>query len=135
MQIQSALVSTGRRKKSERPGQSREDLTSPLLPHQHTPRPCLSPLTDTHRFIITTCLSTTRVELVVMFISASHHPERLRAPKSSFVLEILIPLPLHTDFSQPITHSTSIPAEQSGCESSLTHGPARVTSSAGLKSQ
>lgn len=43
MQMQSAVVSTGRRKKSESPGQSREDLNSPLLPHQHTTSPCLPP--------------------------------------------------------------------------------------------
>ena len=109
MQMQSAVVSTGRRKKSERPGQSREDLNSPLLPHHQSIRPCPSPFTDTHRFIITTCRSTFRVELIVMFMSASHHSERLSAPKLSFILQILIPLPLHTDFSQPITHSTSIP--------------------------
>ena len=99
MQMQSAVVSTGRRKKSERPGQSREDLNSPLLPHHQSIRPCPSPFTDTHRFIITTCRSTFRVELIVMFMSASHHPERLSAPKLSFILQILIPLPLHTDSS------------------------------------
>ena len=88
MQMQSAVVSTGRRKKSESPGQSREDLNSPLLPHQHTTSPCLPPITDTHRFI-STCLSTIGVELIAMFISASHHPEWLSAPKSSFILQIL----------------------------------------------